>query len=277
MMNTVNVNIPYQEKHSRWSVLFRPLLAIPIIVVMLLMIVPNMGLDVTRSADVYETVTQGQVVNTREHMDFISAAQAANQYMMDRVNMHSVGDVEVMGFNIPLHDITTYSILFVGYLLLIPLASFTLWLFYIVNIATAVTLLFRKKYPSWWYVWNQELQSFVLRIYCYSLFLTDRYPSLESQDSQIKLDLPDPKAQNLNRVLPLVKWLLVLPYLAIYLIFLAVALVMVPVTFLMILLTGKLPRWIYRYQVSVIKFYLRIAAYAILLVTDKYPAIIFKG
>ena len=160
---------------------------------------------------------------------------------------------------------------------MIPLVSFTLWLFYVVNVATAVTLLFRKKYPHWWYVWNQELQSFVLRIYCYSLFITDRYPSLESQDSHIQLNLPNPKSQNLNRVLPLIKWLLVIPYLALYLACLAVALLLVPISFILILITGRLPRFIYRYQVAVIKFYLGIASYAILLVTDKFPRMIFRS
>ena len=48
-MNEVQVNIPYQEKHNRLSVLLRPFLALPIIVVMLLMIIPNPAIDHRRA------------------------------------------------------------------------------------------------------------------------------------------------------------------------------------------------------------------------------------
>lgn len=278
-MTDVRVEIPYQEKHSRLSVLLRPILAIPVILVMLLMIIPNQSADPVRltehSAEQrVEKTRSGRVIaqsqqSEREYYDLVATAQIAYISIEERVDA-AVTNGSSEGI------VVDAGLLVVMYLFLVPLIAFSLWFMYVVNIATAMTLLFRKKYPSWWFNWNKSLQSMVLRIYTYSLFLTDKYPSLEAEDSPIKLHLPDPKTQNLNRVLPLVKWILVIPYLVIYLVFLVIGFALVPLTFISILLTGKLPRWIYRFQVAVINFYIRIAAYAFLLVTDKWPKIIFR-
>jgi hypothetical protein len=279
-MTEARVEIPYQEKHSRLSVLLRPILAIPVIMVMLLMIVPNYSVDPVRVSEVaaeqqVESNTQGRYVvqrqdDSRTYYDLVVVGQQVYQYVAEGISYENMtsGSTEQM-----VHTVGSIAVL---YLFMVPLVAFSLWFMYVVNIATAVTLLVRKKYPSWWYSWNQSLQGLVLRIYCYSLFLTDRYPSLEAEDSPIKLHLPDPKEQNLNRVLPLIKWLLVVPYLGIYLVFMAIGFILVPLTFLSILITGKLPRWIHRFQVAVINFYIRIAAYAFLLVTDKWPIMIFR-
>ncbi|MEC7030226.1 MAG: DUF4389 domain-containing protein [Pseudomonadota bacterium] len=278
-MTDVRVEIPYQEKHSRLSVLLRPILAIPVIVVMLLMIIPNQSVDPVRltehSAEQrVEKTRNGRIIaqiqqSEREYYDLVETAQIAYIAIEERVDA-AVTNGSSEGI------IVDAGLLVIMYLFLVPLIAFSLWFMYVVNIATAMTLLFRKKYPSWWFNWNQSLQSLVLRIYTYSLFLTDKYPSLEAEDSPIKLHLPDPKTQNLHRVLPLVKWILVIPYLVIYLVFLVIGFALVPLTFVSILLTGKLPRWIYRFQVAVINFYIRIAAYAFLLVTDKWPKMIFR-
>ena len=144
------------------------------------------------------------------------------------------------------------------------------------NLATALTIVFRKKYPDWWFSWNQSLQAFVLRIYCYALFITDKAPSLEESDSDIKLRLPNPKEENLGRFMPLIKWILIIPYMFLYLLLLVGSLILVPVSFIAIMLTGKLPYAIYWYQVSIIRFYLRIVSYSTLLVTDKYPKFVFR-
>ena len=165
---------------------------------------------------------------------------------------------------------------FAWYLWAVPLLSFTLWGCYVVNLPLFFTLLLRKKYPDWWFSWNQSLQSFVLRIYCYVFFLTDRMPSLEEADSDIKLELPNPKHENLSRYMPFVKWLLIIPYMLVYLVMVVGSFALVPVSFFAIMVTGKLPRFIYDYHTAVIRFYLRIASYALLLVTDKYPKMIFK-
>lgn len=263
-MSEVRVEVPYQKRHSRLKVLLRPILALPIIVAMLLMIVPNFSFNHARALD-------SAPVETAGYYDLAEAVVAAYNYADANVSFEGIGG--------QITEKAVYSIAFVltVYVLAIPLVAFTLWAMYVINFAVALTLLFRKKYPNWWFAWNQSVQAFVLRIYCYSLFLTDKYPSLEAEDSAIQLHLPNPKAEKLNRFMPLIKWLLVVPYMAIYLVFLAISMMLVPLTFLLILITGKLPRWIHHYHVAVIKFYMRIVSYAVLLVTDKYPKIIFRG
>lgn len=262
-MNRVRVDIPYQEKHSRVSVLLRPILTIPIVVVMMLMIVPNHTFNMFR---VPEMVQEQSIQSENQYYDLYGFAMSAKDMIQDRLPENvSVGSQQV-------DSAIVSGVMYLGvYLLAVSLVAFSLWGLYIINVAVMFTLLLRKKYPSWWFNWNQALQSFVLRIYCYSMFLTDKYPSLEAEDSPIKLHLPDPKGQNLNRFLPLIKWLLALPMLAIYLVCLLVSFLLIPVTFIGILITGKLPRWIYRIQVAIIHFYLQITAYALLLVTDRYP------
>ncbi|MCP8352167.1 DUF4389 domain-containing protein [Candidatus Synchoanobacter obligatus] len=274
-MSEVNVNIPYQERHSRLSVFLRPLLALPVIVAMLLMIVPNHSFNPFRVHDVVtEEVSydrRGNVIEAKDVAYYDLTAVAINGYEMvsEKFSWSSLTS------NSGEATLYSYAAILGAYFLFVPLVAFSLWFMYVVNLAVAMTLLFRKKYPSWWFHWNKSLQSFVLRIYCYALFLTDKYPSLEEEDSVIKLALPNPSHENLNRFMPLVKWLLVLPYLAIYLVCLTVSFALVPLTYFLILVTGKMPRWIHRYHVAVINFYLRIAAYALLLVTDKYPNMIF--
>ena len=262
-MNRVRVDIPYQKKHSRISVLLRPILTIPIMVVMMLMIVPNHTFNMFR---VGEIVQEQTIQSENAYYDLFGAAVNAKEAIQERLPENvSVGNQKADS------GIVT-GVMYLGiYLLAVSLIAFSLWGLYVINIAVMLTLLFCKKYPSWWFNWNQALQSFVLRIYCFSMFLTDKYPSLEVEDSPIKLHLPNPVGQNLNRFLPLIKWLLVLPMLAVYLVCLMGSFLLIPVTFVSILITGKLPRWIYRIQVAIIHFYLQITAYAFLLVTDRYP------
>lgn len=269
-MSEVKVDIPYQERHRRLSVLLRPILMIPILLVMLMIIVPNYSMSPLRlSGMISGTEPMIDIASDRDYHDVTSIVVANSQGVVDAMDRVSAEPLALTSAH-------SYLTLLAVYVLAVPLVGFSFWFMYVVNIAVAFTLMFRKKYPDWWFNWNQALQSFVLRIYCYSLFLTDRYPTLESVESQIKLSLPNPKEQELNRFLPFVKWLLVVPYMLVYLALLMVALVLVPVSFLVILITGRLPRWIHNFQVAVISFYMNIAAYALLLVTDKYPRMIFR-
>src|SRR5918911_2005347 len=69
--------------------------------------------------------------------------------------------------------------------------------------APLLMILFRQKYPRWWFDWNLELQRFSNRVGAYLTLLDDRYPS--SDDHQgVHLDYPYPDAaRELNRWLPL--------------------------------------------------------------------------
>ena len=131
-------------------------------------------------------------------------------------------------------------------------------------------LLFRQKYPRWWFDWNLNLLRFSNRVTAYLALLDDRYPSTdEEQGVHLNLDYPD--ARQLNRWLPLVKWFLAIPH-YIVLFFLSIgALVAVIVAWFAIMFTGRYPENLFRYVVGVIRWSNRVMAYAFLLVTDEYP------
>ncbi len=132
-------------------------------------------------------------------------------------------------------------------------------------------ILFRQKYPRWWFDWNLELQRFSNRVIVYLALMDDRYPSTDEQQS-VRLDYDYPDAKNdLNRWLPLVKWFLAIPH-YIVLIFLTLAsLLAVVIAWFAILFTGRYPRGLFDFVEGSLRWGQRVAAYAFLLVTDKYP------
>ena len=132
-------------------------------------------------------------------------------------------------------------------------------------------ILFRQKYPRWWFDWNLELQRFSNRVLIYLALMDDRYPATDAQQS-VRLDYPYPDAAgDLNRWLPLVKWLLAIPH-YIVLIFLDIAaLVVVIVAWFAILFTGRYPRDLFDFVAGVVRWHNRVVGYALTLVTDAYP------
>jgi len=140
----------------------------------------------------------------------------------------------------------------------------------ILFLPVVVMLLFRRKYPGWWFDWNLELTRFTTRISTYLLLLDDRYPSTDDHQS-VHLDLERPDGKALSRWLPLVKWLLAFPH---YIVLFALAIgafFVVIYAWFAILFTGRYPRWAFDYNVGVMRWGLRVEAYALLLATDRYP------
>lgn len=132
-------------------------------------------------------------------------------------------------------------------------------------------ILFRRKYPRWWFDWNLELLRFTNRVGIYLLLMDDRYPSTDEQQS-VHLDFPYPDAQHeLSRWLPLVKWLLAIPHYIVLVFLYIAALVAVIVAWFAILFTGRYPQGIFRFVEGVIRWHNRVVGYAFLLVTDRYP------
>ena len=132
-------------------------------------------------------------------------------------------------------------------------------------------IVFRNKYPRWWFDFNLQLARFSTRVLSYLALMSDRYPSTDDEQS-VHLDLDYPNVpEDLNRWLPLVKWLLAVPhYVALF--FLGVAAVIgVVVAWFSVLFTGRYPRAIFGFVEGVLRWALRVEAYAFLLVTDRYP------
>jgi Domain of unknown function (DUF4389) len=132
-------------------------------------------------------------------------------------------------------------------------------------------ILFRQKYPRWWFDFNLELQRFANRVYVYFALLTDVYPSTDEHQS-VHLDYRYPDAQrDLNRWLPLVKWLLAIPHYVV-LFFLGIgAFFVVIAAWFAILFTGRYPRGMFDYVVGVHRWANRVTGYGFTLVTDRYP------
>jgi hypothetical protein len=131
-------------------------------------------------------------------------------------------------------------------------------------------ILFRQKYPRWWFDWNLQLTKFLVRVQAYALLLRDEYPSTDQEQAAF-IDFPYPDALLLNRWLPLVKWFLAIPhYIILAFLYLGVA-VCVVIAWFAILFTGRYPLALFMYVVGVNRWSLRVSAYAFLLITDQYP------
>jgi hypothetical protein len=186
----------------------------------------------------------------------------------------------------PLNRVTTFFRIFVAIPILIVLGSVSggLWQWSYENgravaagaggllfLGPLLMIVFRQKYPRWWFDWNLELQRFGNRANAYLALMDDRYPSTDEHQS-VHLDYPYPDAQReLNRWLPLVKWLLAIPHYVVLFFLEIAALVVVIVAWFAILFTGRYPRGLFDFVVGVIRWHNRVVAYAFVLVTDRYP------
>ncbi|HXZ57587.1 MAG TPA: DUF4389 domain-containing protein [Gaiellaceae bacterium] len=137
--------------------------------------------------------------------------------------------------------------------------------------APLLMIVFRQKYPRWWYDWNLELMRFSNRIGVYLALMDDTYPSTDEHQS-VRLDFPYPDARaGLNRWLPLVKWLLAIPHYIVLVFLWLAAIACVIFAWFAILFTGRYPRGLFDFVLGVIRWGNRVVGYAFALVTDEYP------
>lgn len=141
--------------------------------------------------------------------------------------------------------------------------------------ATVLMLVFRQRYPRWWFDFALELARFSGRVSAYVLLLTDTYPSTVDAQS-VHLDADYPEAAQLNRWLPLIKWLLAIPHFIILALLFAAVLIVTIIAWFAILFTGRYPRGLFDFVVGVGRWGTRVWAYAALLVTDVYPPFSLK-
>lgn len=140
----------------------------------------------------------------------------------------------------------------------------------LVVLPLVLMILFRQKYPQWWFDWNLALTRFSTRVSAYLALLRDDYPSTEEAQA-VHVDFSYPDARELNRWLPLVKWILAIPhYIILFFLGIAAAIAVI-IAWFAILITGRYPRGLFDFVVGVFRWSLRVEAYAFLLITDQYP------
>src|SRR5438552_12718998 len=141
----------------------------------------------------------------------------------------------------------------------------------ILFLPVVLMLLFRQKYPRWWFDWNVALTRFGTRVAVYLALLRDEYPSTDDEQA-VHIQIPYPDAMHeLNRCLPLVKWFLAIPHYVVLWFLSILAFFCVVIAWFAILFTGRYPRSLFDFVVGVFRWWLRVAAYAFLLTTDRYP------
>ena len=141
----------------------------------------------------------------------------------------------------------------------------------IVWLATVLMLLFRRKYPRWWFDWNLELQRFGARVGAYTMLLRDEYPSTDEEQS-VHLDIPYPDAgHSLNRFMPLVKWLLAIPHYIVLTVLWVIGLIITIIAWFAILIVGRYPKGMFDFIVGISRWTYRVVAYVAILSTDRYP------
>jgi hypothetical protein len=135
----------------------------------------------------------------------------------------------------------------------------------------ALMILFREKYPRWWFDWNLALLRFLNRVGVYLFMLRDEYPSTDEEQA-VHLDIPYPDVHaDLNRWLPPVKWFLAIPhYIVLLFITIGVFFALIAAWFA-ILFTGRYPRGIADFVIGAMRWHNRVTAYAFLMATDEYP------
>jgi hypothetical protein len=134
-----------------------------------------------------------------------------------------------------------------------------------------LTIVFREKYPRWWFDFNLAFMRFDSRVMSYLLLLRDEFPSTDDEQS-VHLEVPYPDVRtDLNRWMPLVKWFLAIPHYLVLLV-LDIGVVLAAVAaWVAIVATGRYPERLFNYVVGVIRWHNRVVGYAFTLATDSYP------
>jgi len=173
----------------------------------------------------------------------------------------------------PLSRLTTFFRIFtvIPILIVISIIEAGSWASGFLFLPPLLLILFRKKYPRWWFDWNRELLRFSNRVGVYLFLLNDQYPSTDEEQT-LHLEIEYPNAEtDLARGMPLVKWLLAIPHYIVLLFLYIAAFLCTIFAWFAILFTGRYPRSAFDFVVGVGRWHNRVAAYALLLVIDRYP------
>jgi hypothetical protein len=140
----------------------------------------------------------------------------------------------------------------------------------LIALPAALAIVVRQVYPSYVLAFNEAVLSLQTRVDVYLLLLSDQYPSIEENDV-VSVTFPEVDAKQLNRWLPLVKWLLALPLYLVGIVYFIYAALLTLLGWFSILFTGNYPEVCAEGVVGTIAYWNRVVGYAFLLVTDEYP------
>ena len=155
-------------------------------------------------------------------------------------------------------------------ILAIPIIIISIFAAWQVIVPTFFMILFRSKYPRWWFDWNLEVMRFVSRVNSYVLLLRDEYPATDDEQA-IHLDMSYPDEGDINRFMPIVKWILAIPHFIVLYVLSLIVLLVSFIAWLAILIVGRYPRGMFDFTVGVMRWSNRVTAYAFVLTTDRYP------
>ena len=155
-------------------------------------------------------------------------------------------------------------------ILAIPIIIISIFAAWQVIVPTFFMILFRNKYPRWWFDWNVEVIRFTSRVNSYVLLLRDEYPATDDEQA-VHLDMAYPDEGDLNRFMPIVKWLLAISHYVIIYVLSIIILVISFIAWLSILIVGRYPMGLFDFTVGVMRWSNRVTAYAFVLTTDRYP------
>ncbi len=246
-LSPIQLNIDYPVKLNRLTTLFRVILIIPIFFVLAF-------------------ISEGSII--------IHSPSLVQESAYGFTNPAPANDIVVIDTNTTTQHYYSHTgmLAHLMYLGSAATTSTTAFLF----LGPLVMLLFRKKYPRWWFNWNVELIKFLMRITAYLYCLTDQYPSTD-EEQRIHMNIPYIDGSALNRGLPLVKWFLAIPHYVILFVLGVIAVALVLLSWIWVIITSHYPRPFFNYIVGVMRWNLRVTCYAILLTTDKYPPFSFKA
>lgn len=144
---------------------------------------------------------------------------------------------------------------------------------FIINLFNPIVLMlvFRRKYPKWWFDYYVMLIKFITRVGSYFMLLTDVYPSTD-EDQNVHIDITYPDAgKDLSQGLPLIKWFFAIPHYIVLALLAVVVCICDVIIWFAILFTGRVPRSLFDLVVGFYRWNLRVSAYAYFQFTDKYP------
>jgi hypothetical protein len=131
-------------------------------------------------------------------------------------------------------------------------------------------ILFTKRYPRGLFDFVVNVNRWSANVGAYTGLLRDEYPPFSWEPGQYAVTYEVDYPEELNRWLPLVKWLLAIPHFIVLLFLFIAAAVVGFIAWFAILFTKRYPRGLFDFVVGVNRWNLRVNAYTSLL-RDEYP------